>query len=296
MTLKALVIGGTGPTGPAVVLGLLERKYRVTILHGGLHEAPDIPSTVRHIHVDPHFAGPLLDAVKGKHYDVVVAQYGRLRAIIDVFRGRTERLIAIGAVPSAMAAGLRSPAWGRIGRPALLTEDRVQREDNIESNKLAFRMSQAQDALMEAHAQGSYCATYLGYPTLYGPNQPGPRGWSVIRRALNGRRQLIVADGGMKLETRGYSRNVAQAVPLVIDKPAISAGKCYIVCDLHTYSMKQRIEFIAGVMGHDFELIDLPWHQAKPAHPLSGYSRDHRISDSRLIREELGGCPGSRRS
>ncbi len=34
----ALVIGGTGPTGPVVVQGLSTCGYDVTILHGGLHE------------------------------------------------------------------------------------------------------------------------------------------------------------------------------------------------------------------------------------------------------------------
>jgi nucleoside-diphosphate-sugar epimerase len=35
--MKALVIGGTGPTGPYVVEGLLQRDYEVTIMHGGFH-------------------------------------------------------------------------------------------------------------------------------------------------------------------------------------------------------------------------------------------------------------------
>ena len=39
---RALVIGGTGPTGPFVVGGLLERGYDVTILHTGHHEIPEI--------------------------------------------------------------------------------------------------------------------------------------------------------------------------------------------------------------------------------------------------------------
>ena len=34
----ALVVGGTGPTGPFIVNGLRERGYRVTIFHRGTHE------------------------------------------------------------------------------------------------------------------------------------------------------------------------------------------------------------------------------------------------------------------
>ena len=33
--MKALVVGGTGPTGPIIVQGLLDRGYEVTIYHRG---------------------------------------------------------------------------------------------------------------------------------------------------------------------------------------------------------------------------------------------------------------------
>ena len=44
--MKVLVVGGTGPSGPHVVQGLLERGHDVTILHRGVHEPaglPDVP-------------------------------------------------------------------------------------------------------------------------------------------------------------------------------------------------------------------------------------------------------------
>ena len=45
--MKELVIGGSGPTGPHVLPGLLERGYDVTMLHRGVHEPADLPD-VRH--------------------------------------------------------------------------------------------------------------------------------------------------------------------------------------------------------------------------------------------------------
>ncbi len=38
MSQTALVVGGTGPTGPYIVEGLLQRGYQVAILHRGEHE------------------------------------------------------------------------------------------------------------------------------------------------------------------------------------------------------------------------------------------------------------------
>ena len=58
--MDALVIGGTGPTGPDVVAALLERSFTVTVLHRGLHEPDEeVLRRVEHIHADPHFAQPL---------------------------------------------------------------------------------------------------------------------------------------------------------------------------------------------------------------------------------------------
>jgi hypothetical protein len=42
---RALVIGGTGPTGPFIVNGLRARGYATAILHRGTHEIDEIPPT-----------------------------------------------------------------------------------------------------------------------------------------------------------------------------------------------------------------------------------------------------------
>jgi nucleoside-diphosphate-sugar epimerase len=57
MSPPALVIGGTGPTGPGVVSGLLERGFEVMILHGGQHEVK-LPTEVQHIHTETRLGDP----------------------------------------------------------------------------------------------------------------------------------------------------------------------------------------------------------------------------------------------
>ena len=49
--MKALVIGGTGPTGPYIVEGLLRRGYEVTIYHRGTHEVEAIKGLSARIQV-----------------------------------------------------------------------------------------------------------------------------------------------------------------------------------------------------------------------------------------------------
>jgi nucleoside-diphosphate-sugar epimerase len=287
---RALVIGGTGPTGPFVVEGLHQRGFDVTILHGGQHEFEFAVPNVRHIHEDPHFQEPLERGIGSQTFDLVVAQYGRLRIIAEVFKGRTERLVAVGG-----ATGIYAPdgdeRWGATGKPALFADTStvyVREPGEDGANKIGFRMVEAMNALFENHAGGAYSATYIGYPVNYGPRSPGPYDWSVIRRVLDGRRSIVIADGGIKIDSRVFTANAAAAVLLAVDKPEIAAGKRYSVADEVAFTMRQRIEFIARHLGHELEFIDMPYALAWPCHPLWRHVRGHRLTLSTLIREELG--------
>jgi nucleoside-diphosphate-sugar epimerase len=284
---KALVIGGTGPTGPFVVEGLAQRGYQVTILHGGQHEIEFGVPGVAHIHADPHFAETLEPVVAGLTFDLVVAQYGRLRVIADTFAHKTERFIGIGAA-TAFYALPDDPRWGPYGRPAINPDTCNLFLTGPEQGKLAYRMAQTVEHVLAHHAAGSFSATYVGYPNNYGPRQPGPLEWCVVRRVLDRRTPFIIADNGMKLESRIHTENAARAVLLVVDNPDIAAGKRYTVSDRDVYSIKQRVEFIADYLGHEFELIDMPWDTGWPCHPFYRHIRRHSVVESQLIRQELG--------
>src|ERR1700741_5135186 len=96
--MRALVIGGTGPTGPHVVSGLLARGHEVTIFHRGTHELPELAG-VEHIHGDPHFRESIDQALGSPAFDTVLAMYGRVRHIAPALSVRCGRFIAIGGVP-----------------------------------------------------------------------------------------------------------------------------------------------------------------------------------------------------
>src|SRR3954466_5698300 len=96
-----LVIGGTGPTGPYIVNGLVGRGHRVTILHTGRHEVDALPpsAVVPHIHADPFDHDSFTDAIGRRTFDVVFVMYGRLRMLVDALVGVTPRLFSVGGVP-----------------------------------------------------------------------------------------------------------------------------------------------------------------------------------------------------
>ncbi len=184
---KARVIGGTGPSGPDVVHGLLNRGFDTTIFHTGTHEVP-LPGEVRHIHSDPHFPETIAEALGGSEFDVVIAQYGRLRHIAGHLRGRAGHVVAIGGAMSPLAAPA-DQRWGPLGRPAIVGEQDRHLLTDAASGTLGFRIAQAAAAFLQAGTDGGFRATYIAYPALYGPRQPGSPEWSIVRRLRDGRRR-----------------------------------------------------------------------------------------------------------
>jgi nucleoside-diphosphate-sugar epimerase len=283
----ALIVGGTGPTGPDVIDGMRQRGFKTAIFHSGKHEI-GLPPDVEHIHGDAHFPESIAEALDGRCFDVVIAQYGRLRHLVDCLHGRTGYLVAIGGM-NAPLAGKSDPRWGSLGRPAVVREEaRILLDAPDEANKLGFKIAEASRRLFEARESGDFKATYIVYPTLYGPRQPGSPEWSVVRRIRDGRRRLILPDAGLRLESRGFVHNVALAPLLVVDKPTLADGKTYVVADRDLFTVRQRVECIAHLMGAELEIIDMPFELATPAHPLYRLGGDHRAGLADQIRSELG--------
>ena len=192
--MKALVIGGTGPTGPHIVKGLIERGYATAILHRGTHDSELIPPHVERIIGDPHFRETLSEALGDRRFDVIVATYGRIRYVAEVVAEHTDRLITVGGSPGYR--GTRQPEllfpWG-LQVPLPETAPQVETEEEFRFGYLA-RVSEK--ALMARHNAGAYIATHLRYPLIYGPRQLVPMEWRVMRRIMDGRTFIVLPDDG----------------------------------------------------------------------------------------------------
>ncbi len=145
-----------------------------------------------------------------------------------------------------------------------------------------------EEALLQAGAEGAYDATYLGYTSIYGPRQPAPFDWCVVRRLLDGRSRLVIADGGLKVELRLFSENAARAVLCAVDRPEASRGRSFYLADERQFTMRQRIEAIAAHLERPVELVDLPYPLALPCHPFWRHEREHRYRDTRRAQLALG--------
>jgi nucleoside-diphosphate-sugar epimerase len=279
---RALVVGGTGPTGPFIVNGLRERGYKVTIFHRGTHEIPEIPDDVEHIHGDPHFAETIDAALAGRTFDLAIASYGRLRLLAAGLQRRTGRFIGIGGYAAYRGwidphrldpAGMTSPVPETA--PVVASE---------EEQRFGWLIAQSEEIALALHPTG----TVFRYPYVYGPYQIRPREWSFIRRLLDGRREIILPHYGLSLSTHGWAGNLGHAVLLAVDQPDVAAGKIYNCGDLEQLTLTQVVEVIAGALGREVEIIPLSYEMAGPHRARVLSPLGHQLLDLTRIRTELG--------
>lgn len=281
--LTALVVGGTGPTGHYIVNGLLDRGFAVAILHTGRHEVEEIPESVEHIHTDPFDETALEEALRGRTWDVVIATYGRLRATARVFVGRTGKFISVGGGP-AYRGYMNAEAVFPTGMLVPVSEDALKTRSEEEDGK-GFRVLKSEEVVFDLHPE----ATHYRYPYIYGRYQIMPREWPIVRRILDGRKTLILPDGGHYLNHHGAAVNMAHAVLLAVDQPGAARGKIYNCGDDKVLSLRQVVEVCCRALDAELEIVSMPYEVAVSARPMVGQPwTSHRVFDLTKIRTDLG--------
>ncbi|WP_420445507.1 hypothetical protein [Candidatus Poriferisodalis sp.] len=282
MASTALVIGGTGPTGPGVVNGLIERGFETKILHTGRHEVDTIPPSVEHIHTNPFRIAEVEEALDGATFDVVYAMYGRLRDLAPFFAGRCGQFIAVGGVPAYKGFARPKLNWP----PGMLVPIRETAERAVDdSNDKVAKIVATEDIVFDHHPS----ATIFRYPLIYGPGQINPREWLIVRRIIDGRRRVIIADGGLTLRTAAYGPNAGHALTLAVDRAEVAAGKSYNISDEHVLTARQTIEIIAAALDVELDIVNLPEELATPVRPfLGGEHSLHQMTGPDLLISDLG--------
>ena len=279
----ALVIGGTGPTGPHVVRGLTDRGLDVAILHTGNHETDEIDPAIEHIHTNPFDAAATGDALGSRTFDLVVVMYGRLRDLATLFADRCERFVSIGGV--GVYQGFANPddltpAGLTVPHPhdaALVGDDEFFRK--------LRRIRETEEAVLDAHPN----AIHLRYPQLYGPRQILPREWPYIRRALDRRPFIVVPDGGLTVKSQAWVENAAHATLLACDGPVEALGNIYNVADTQALTIAQIAEIVADELDHEWEIVSIPHELAPCTRPmLTSWSPTHRVLDIGPTVRDLG--------
>jgi nucleoside-diphosphate-sugar epimerase len=287
--LKALVIGGTGPTGPHIINGLVERGYSVTMLNRGSREPLGVTAKVDRIIGDPHFPDTLEDALSGRTFDLVVATYGRIRYVAEVVSTKTERLITVGGPPSYR--GCMDPnAVFPVGMAVPTNEDAQRVESGAES-KFGHLIRITEDAVIGLGERGLMNVTHFRYPQVYGPGQIRPTTlWWTMQRCLDQRPFVVMPDGGLSLSTRGFAQNMAHAILLAVDNPEASAGQIYNCGDDVQFTVAQWVGLIAQEMDWRFEFLNVPDKYANMSRDLMLFrgSSHHQVLGLSKAQSQLG--------
>ena len=287
---RVLVVGGTGPTGPHVLQGLLDRGYETTIFHRGTHEPPGLPD-VEHIHGDPHFEETIAESLDGREFDVVLAMYGRIRFIADYFANRCERFLAVGGIP--VYRGLLNPKDNHpygLKIPTAETAPLMTEASESKAANFGNLIYETERHVLDLGESGAYNSSYFRYPAIYGPRQPNPMDWSVIKRVLDGRSHMILPESGLMITTRCAARNAAQYLLLAIDKPDESKNQVYNCIDEDQFTMRQWMELVSTFAGRKLEIFSVPKELGAPAEPLTRLLDvgNHCFLDGSKARDELG--------
>jgi nucleoside-diphosphate-sugar epimerase len=221
--------------------------------------------------------------LRGRTFDIVVATYGRLALLPRVLAGVTDRVISVGGatfdVPDSVPADEASP--------------------RTTATELFRKIIATEEAIMRAQERGVFDITHLRYPHIFGPRHPAPKEWSVIRRILDGRRVILVQEGGLYLQGLAYSENAADALLHCVDRQDFCRGSIFNVADDPTPSAYDIISGIAQLLGADVRVVSVPIGLKLP-HFYHGLGRNlrfnpsdnepvkHEMISSRRLREELG--------
>jgi nucleoside-diphosphate-sugar epimerase len=257
--MRVLVVGGTGPTGPHILQGLLDRGHDVTVLHRGVHEPPGLPD-VPHIHADPHFRESLSEALGRREFDVVFGLYGRLQLLAEFFAGRCEKFVSVGGRP--VLAGFLDSAASTPRAMRLFADEEAPLADparvaNERTRRFTEKALAAEQAVMTNHRKGAYRAVHFRYPYVYGARSMASQEYSIVKRIRDGRKFINLPDAGLVVSSRGAARNVAHCLLLTLDHEA-AWGEIFHCGDEVQYTLAQWVELIARAMGAEIEIVDVP--------------------------------------
>ena len=291
--MKALIVGGSGATGPLIIRGLMERGYEVTVLGRGVHSPPEFDALSK-IQADPFDSESLLTVLDGQSYDLVIAMYGVLRHVATACIGRTERFVSVGGLaPIYKGWGEMTSInpWETTSPTSLLLEEDhpLSIEDGID--RFAAAVRKAETFVMEQHADGRFNATHFRYPLVYGPRNICPAEWGLIRRIRDGRTPLILPGGGLTIVARGFSENMAHAIMLAVEQPEASAGQIYNICDARLQYNREWVDAVSQCMGHQFETVAIPFEFLPPgfrATPPQLLYRHHWVPSIQKAKDQLG--------
>ena len=265
-----MVLGGTRFIGRAIVEELAAAGHEVMVVHRGNLEPADMPA-VEHLHMErtdlaahhkelaafePDAAIDCRALTRADAETVLEALPPDIRLVVissvDVYRafGALNQNLETDPVPLDETSPVRPTRYPYRGQtPGLEHYDKLDVE--------------------EVYLPRG--ATSVRLPMVYGEHDYQLREEFLLRRLRAGRDRIPFGSGSW-LACRGYVRDIARGVRLVLDTPA-AAGEVLNLCEDRTYSMRMWSQMILDAAGYTAELVpvadDVLPEDLKPTGTLS---------------------------
>jgi len=256
--MRVLIIGGTRRCGPYLVEELLDRGHEVTCYHRGQTNIT-FSTRAKHVLGDRRdretFRKQMSRLDPEAVIDMIAVSEADVDTVAETFRNKIRRYVCISSYDVYQAY---EDAWNH--RPSLqpvpISEDapkkRPSRLYDSDYDKIPV-----EEKTLEAHKGGDFSTTILRWPALYGPRDPTPRLWYYVRQALDGRKEIPVANGGAALFSRGYLQHMAHSIVLTLENRK-AEGEIYNASDEQTLSVRQIVQMIGEIMDHEWEIVSVP--------------------------------------
>lgn len=275
---RALVVGGTGPTGVPLVNRLLAAGYEVAIFHSGAHPA-EFDGEVERIIGNVRDHDDIVVKLGERTWDVAICMYGRLRSLAEHLTGKTGRLVGITGQPVYKGAMPPTPE-GRIPLPVPEFAER-----QYDAKNYTGKVAAGEDQLFAQHGAGDFEVVILRYPGVFGPRAPLNHEWAVVKRVLDKRPFMLMPHDGIAYFQRGYIENLAQLAFLAATRPE-AAGEAFNAGDERVLSARHVAEVICAELGCDMELVGVPAQFCRGFFPLA--EKSNQILDMSKARALLG--------
>ena len=282
--MRIAILGGTRFIGRAIVEELASAGHELLLAHRGLLEPDDLPPA-RHLHSDR--------ADLASHREELAA-FGP-DAVVDC-RALTRRdaEIALEALPHAGQWVVISSldvyrAFGAVNQDRETDPVPLDEDSPVRAERYPYRGTLPDrydyDKLDVEDVYLPRGATVLRLPMVYGERDYQLREEFILRRVRAGRPRIPIGSGGW-LACRGYVRDMARAVRLVLERQDVSG--VFNVCEDRTFSMRMWARMILDAAESNAELVRVPDNVVPEDLKLTGTVLQHIAATSRKARGVLG--------
>lgn len=257
---RALILGGTGPVGRAAAHRLLVAGWRVDVTGRDPARMPPELSALggEFRAVDRADSGALRAAV-GEGTDLLVDclcfTAADARSLLPLAAHATSTVLVSGRAVYIDAAGnhINSSTPPRFSGPISETHPTMTPRDDIDhrsregygANKVAAELVALDSGLP---------ISVLRPSQIHGVGASPAREWAVVKRVLDGRTTLLLADRGAGVVHTTAAANLAALIETVAQRPGTRVLNC---ADPDTPSVLEICRTIAGHLGHEWEEVSL---------------------------------------